>query len=210
MIGSGATAVTLVPAMAGDAAHVTMLQRSPSYVFSLPAFDKISEFLNRFLSDERVYEMGRKRNIVIQRGLYKACRRWPHLMRRFLLSQVRRRVGPSFDMSHFTPNTCRGTSGCARCPTATVRRAGLGQASVVTDEIETFTEKGILLKSGRELDADIIVTATGLNLQMLGGMQLSVDGEARALHDQMTYKGVLVEDIPNRRGCSATPMRRGR
>ena len=77
MIGSGATAVTLVPAMAGDAAHVTMLQRSPSYVFSLPAFDKISEVLGRFLSDERVYELGRKRNIVIQRGLYKACRRWP-------------------------------------------------------------------------------------------------------------------------------------
>ena len=198
MIGSGATAVTLVPAMAGDAAHVTMLQRSPSYVFSLPAFDKISEVLGRFLPDEWVYELGRKRNIVIQRGLYKACRRWPRLMRRFLLSQVRRRVGagvrhePLHAEVHAVGRAA--VRGARRRP---VRRAEPGEASVVTDEIETFTETGILLKSGRELEADIIVTATGLNLQMLGGMQLSVDGEARELHDQMTYKGVLVEDIPN-------------
>jgi len=198
VIGSGATAVTLVPAMVGDAAHVTMLQRSPSYVFSLPAFDKISEFLNRFLSDERVYEMGRKRNVVIQRGLYKACRRFPRLMRRFLLSQVRRRVGASFDMSHFTPKYMPWDERLCAVPDGDlfdVLRSG--EASVVTDEIETFTETGILLKSGRHLEADIIVTATGLNLQMLGGMALSVDGEARALHDQMTYKGILVEDIPN-------------
>ena len=198
VIGSGATAVTLVPAMAGDAAHVTMLQRSPSYVFSLPAFDKISEVLGRFLPDEWVYELGRKRNIVIQRALYKACRRWPKLMRRFLLSQVRRRVGASFDMSHFTPKYMPWDERLCAVPDGDlfdVLRSG--EASVVTDEIETFTENGILLKSGRELEADIIVTATGLNLQMLGGMQLSVDGEARELHDQMTYKGVLVEDIPN-------------
>ena len=198
VIGSGATAVTLVPAMAGDAAHVTMLQRSPSYVFSLPAFDKISEFLNRFLSDERVYEMGRKRNIVIQRGLYKACRRLPRLMRRFLLSQVRRRVGPRLRHEPLHPEVhAVGRAAVRGARRRSVRRAGSGEASVVTDEIETFTETGILLKSGRHLEADIIVTATGLNLQMLGGMQLSVDGEARALHDQMTYKGILVEDIPN-------------
>jgi len=198
VIGSGATAVTLLPAMAGDAAHVTMLQRSPSYVFSLPAFDKISEFLNRFLSDERVYEMGRKRNIAIQRAMYKACRRWPRTMRRFLLSQVRRRVGKDFDMSHFTPKYMPWDERLCAVPDGDLFDVlAKGEASVVTDEIETFTETGILLKSGQHLDADVIVTATGLNLQMLGGMQLSVDGEARALHDQMTYKGILVQDIPN-------------
>ena len=198
VIGSGATAVTLVPAMAGDAGHVTMLQRSPSYVFSLPAFDKISEVLGRVLPDEWVYAFGRKRNIVIQRALYKACRRWPKLMRRFLLAQVRRRVGASFDMSHFTPKYMPWDERLCAVPDGDLFKVlASGEASVVTDEIETFTETGILLKSGRELEADIIVTATGLNLQMLGGMQLSVDGEARELHDQMTYKGVLVQDMPN-------------
>jgi monooxygenase len=198
VIGSGATAVTLVPTMAGDAGHVTMLQRSPSYVFSLPAFDKISEVLGRFLPENRVYAFGRKRNIVIQRQLYQACRRWPRAMRRFLLWQVRRRVGPAFDMSHFTPKYMPWDERLCAVPDGDLFKVlASGEASVVTDQIETFTETGILLKSGRELEADIIVTATGLNLQMLGGMQLSVDGEARELHDQMTYKGVLVEDIPN-------------
>jgi monooxygenase len=198
VIGSGATAVTLVPAMAGDAAHVAMLQRSPSYVFSLPAFDKISEVLGRILPDEWVYELGRRRNVVIQRALYKACRRWPRLMRRFLLRQVRRRVGSSFDMTHFTPKYMPWDERLCAVPDGDLFDVlRCGEASVVTDEIETFTETGILLQSGRELDADIIVTATGLNLQMLGGMKLSVDGEARELHDQMTYKGVLVQDMPN-------------
>ncbi len=198
VIGSGATAVTLVPAMAPTAEHVTMLQRSPSYVFSLPAFDKISQFLGRFLSEERVYAMGRKRNIVMQRSMYKACRRWPKTMRRVLLSQVRRQVGESFDMSHFTPTYMPWDERLCAVPDGDLFGVlASGAASVVTDGIETFTETGILLKSGRHLEADIIVTATGLNLQMFGGMTLSMDGEARELHDQMTYKGVLVEDIPN-------------
>ncbi len=119
-------------------------------------------------------------------------------MRRFLLSQVRRRVGRAFDMSHFTPKYMPWDERLCAVPDGDLFDVlASGQASVVTDEIETFTETGILLKSGRHLEADIIVTATGLNLQMLGGMQLSVDGEARELHDQMTYKGMLVEDIPN-------------
>ena len=103
VIGSGATAVTLIPAMAADVEHITMLQRSPSYVFSLPALDKISGFLGRFLPAKWVYGLARKRNIAVQRQLYLACRRWPAQMRRFLLWQVRQHVGPSVDMSHFTP-----------------------------------------------------------------------------------------------------------
>ena len=198
MIGSGATAVTLVPAMVDDAEHVTMLQRSPSYVFSLPAVDKISEVLSRFLPDKWVYAFGRKRNIAIQRRLYLACRRWPTMMRRLLLWEVRRRVGQSVDMSNFTPKYMPWDQRMCAVPNGDLFKVlASGEASVVTDEIDTFTEKGILLKSGRELEADIIVTATGLNVQMLGGMKLSVDGEVNELHDQMTYKGVLVENLPN-------------
>ena len=198
VIGSGSTAVTLVPAIAGDAGHVTMLQRSPSYVLSMPEFDKISEVLGRFLPEKWVYAFGRKRNIVIYRQLYKACRRWPKLMRRFLLWQVRRQVGPGFDMSHFTPKYMPWDERlCAVADGDLFKVLASGEASVVTDHIETFTETGILLESGQELEADIIVTATGLNVQMMGGMQLSVDGEAREMHERMTYKGVLMQDIPN-------------
>ena len=198
VIGSGSTAVTLVPAIAGDAGHVTMLQRSPSYVVSIPEYDKISEVLGRFLPQTWVYELGRKRNIVIQRQLYKACRRWPKLMRRFLLWQVRRQVGPGFDMSHFTPKYMPWDERLCAVPDGDLFKVlASGEASVVTDQIETFTQTGISLKSGRELEADIVVTATGLNVQMLGGMHLSVDGEAREVHERMTYKAVLVQDIPN-------------
>jgi monooxygenase len=198
VIGSGATAVTLVPAMAGDAEHVTMLQRSPSYIFSLPALDKISQLLGLVLPDSWVYSFARKRNIAIQRQLYLACRRWPKQMRRFLLWRVRRHLGPSFDMSHFTPKYMPWDERLCAVPDADLFKVlASGEASIVTDQIDTFTEKGILLKSGRELEADVIVTATGLNIQMLGGMALFVDGQPRELHEQMTYRGVLVENIPN-------------
>jgi monooxygenase len=198
VIGSGATAVTLVPTMAGDAEHITMLQRSPSYIFSVPAFDKISEVLGRFLPDKWVWNLARKRNIAVQRYLYLACRRWPTQMRRVLLGQVRRHVGPDFDMSHFTPSYMPWDERLCAVPDANLFKVlRSGEASIVTDQIDTFTEKGILLKSGQELEADIIVTATGLNIQMLGGMKLSVDGATTELHDQMTYKGLLVENIPN-------------
>lgn len=201
VIGSGATAVTLVPAMAGSnpgsAAHVTMLQRSPSYIFSLPAVDKISEVLGRFLPDRWVYEFGRRRNIAIQRKLYQACRRWPKLMRRLLLWEVRRRLGRSVDMSNFTPNYLPWDERLCAVPNGDLfKTLASGAASVVTDQIETFTEKGILCKSGREIEADIIVTATGLNIQMLGGMRLIVDGAEYQLPEKMTYKGVLLENAP--------------
>jgi cation diffusion facilitator CzcD-associated flavoprotein CzcO len=198
VIGSGATAVTLVPSMAGKAGHVTMLQRSPSYVFSVPAIDKISRVLGRFLPDSWVYGFARKRNILVQRWLYQACKRWPKLMRRFLLNNVRKHVGENFDMSHFTPRYMPWDERLCAVPNGDLFSAlKSGQASMVTDQIETFTETGIRLKSGKTLEADIIVTATGLNIQMLGGMDLRVDGEARPLNGQMTYKGILVENVPN-------------
>ena len=198
VIGSGATAVTLIPAMADDVEHITMLQRSPSYIFTLPAVDRISGFLGRFLPEKWVYGLARKRNIAVQRRLYQACRRWPERMRRILLWLVRQQVGPAVDMSHFTPTYMPWDERLCAVPNGDLFKAlKSGRASVVTDHIEMFTERGILLKSGRELEADIIVTATGLNVQMLGGIQLFVDGEPRELHDQMTYKAVLIEDIPN-------------
>ncbi|MGJ7512054.1 flavin-containing monooxygenase [Variovorax sp. GT1P44] len=198
VIGSGATAVTLVPTMARDTAHITMLQRSPSYVFSVPAYDAISAALKRVLPERWVYAMARKRNLFLQRAIYKASRRWPGAMRSWLLSGVRKHVGKDFDMAHFSPRYMPWDERLCAVPDADLFKAIRdGKASIVTDHIDTFTETGIRLKSGRELQADIIVTATGLQLQSFGGMQLVVDGHPRAVNELMTYKGVLLQDVPN-------------
>lgn len=198
VIGSGATAVTLVPAMAAEAAHVTMLQRSPSYIFSVPGYDKLSEWLGRFLPARWVYATARRRNIVLQRWLYKAARRWPGLIRGWLLRGVRKRLGKDFDLRHFTPRYQPWDERLCAVPDGDLFEAiKAGKASVVTDRIETFTERGIRLQSGRELEADIVVTATGLQLQVFGGVELFVDGQLQPYHERMTYKGVLMQDVPN-------------
>ncbi len=198
VIGSGATAVTVVPAMADKAAHVTMLQRSPTYIFSVPGFDKISEVLNKFLPAPWVYGMARKRNILIQRGLYIAARRWPEKVRKWLLDGVRKEIGEHVDMKHFTPRYNPWDERLCAVPDADLFKAiRAGKASVATDAIETFTETGLQLKSGDHLDADIIITATGLQLQVLGGTELKVDQQTRAVGDLMTYKSVLMQDVPN-------------
>jgi monooxygenase len=198
VIGSGATAVTLVPAMADKAAHITMLQRSPSYIVSLPGFDTISDVLRRILPDSVVYGFARWRNIALQRGLYLACKRWPKAMRSVLISHMRRKLGKGFDMKHFTPVYMPWEQRLCVVPDADLfEKLKSGKASIVTDQIDAFTETGIRLNSGQELEADIVITATGLAIQMLGGMILSVDGEPRNLRDHMTYKGVLMQDIPN-------------
>ena len=198
VIGSGATAVTLVPAMAEDAAQVTMLQRSPSYIFSVPGYDKLSEVLGRFLPGSWVYGLARWRNITLQRWIYKAAKRWPELVRRLLLSGVRRQLGKHYDMRHFTPRYQPWDERLCAVPDGDLFKAiKSGKADVVTDQIETFTERGIRLKSGQELEADIIVTATGLQVQVFGGVELRLDGRPRPLNKLMTYKGVLVQDVPN-------------
>ena len=198
VIGSGATAVTLVPAMARTAGHVTMLQRSPSYVISLPAFDRISQFLAWILPRNWVYGLARTRNLLISRGIYVACRRWPQQARRVLLAHVRRLVGPQFDMRHFTPKYMPWDQRLCVVPNADLFEVlREGKASMETDNIEAFTETGIRLESGKHLEADIVITATGLNLQALGGMKLVVDGEVQQLSERMTYKGVLIENMPN-------------
>jgi monooxygenase len=198
VIGSGATAVTLVPAMAPDAGHVTMLQRSPSYVFSVPGYDKISAVLRRFLPERFVYAMARKRNISMQRFIYKVSKAWPGLVRSYLLRGVRKQLGDRVDMRHFTPRYQPWDERICAVPDADLFKVlKEGKASVVTDQIDTFTEKGILLKSGEHLQADIIITATGLKLQTCGGMALKVDGEEKFLGKLMTYKGSMLQDIPN-------------
>lgn len=198
VIGSGATAVTLIPAMANDTAHITMLQRSPSYVINVPNTDKLVDACRKVLSEELVYKIFRKRNIFMQRGIYKLARRFPKQMRSFLLSGAQKALGEQYDMSHFTPKYMPWDERLCAIPDndlfGVIRE---GKASVVTDEIERITETGILLKSGKTLEADIIVTATGLELQMLGGIQLSVDDAQVKFNEKLSYKGTLIEDVPN-------------
>ncbi len=198
VVGSGATAVTLVPAMADKAAHVTMLQRSPTYIFSWPAIDPLSAKMQKHLSEKMAYRIARARNVRFQRYLYRLSQKRPNLIRRWILSAARKRLGDSVDMRHFSPTYGPWDQRMCIVPDGdlfnVVRE---GKASVVTDHIDTFTEKGIRLKSGEELEADIIVTATGLSLQMFGGAQLRVDGKPAPINERVTYKGTLLEGIPN-------------
>jgi cation diffusion facilitator CzcD-associated flavoprotein CzcO len=198
VIGSGATAVTLVPAMAEDAAHVTMLQRSPSYIVSVPARDKISEGLRRVLPESIVYRLIRTRNIAIQRAIYAFAQRRPALARKLLTADARRRLGDDADLSHFTPRYDPWDQRLCIVPDGDLFAAvRAGRAEIVTDTIGTFTPDGIRLTSGAELPADLIVAATGLQVLTMGGAEIVVDGTRIAINRLLTYKGVLVEDVPN-------------
>jgi cation diffusion facilitator CzcD-associated flavoprotein CzcO len=198
VIGSGATAVTLVPAMADTATHVTMLQRSPTYIVSLPAVDKVSVKMRRLLPDRLVYRLTRARNIAVQRAMFAFSRRRPELMKKLVLAGARKQLGPDADLSHFTPSYNPWDQRLCVVPDGDLFAAvRSGRAEVVTDAVDTFTPDGIRLASGRELLADIVVTATGLQVQLLGGAEITVDGEPVAINRVMTYKGVLVEDVPN-------------
>lgn len=198
VIGSGATAVTLVPALATDAASVIMLQRSPSYVASLPNREALLPWL-AWLPGDLALRVIRWKNVLFSLALYKYCRHFPERARRFLIGSVRQQLGPDFDVAtHFTPSYDPWDQRLCLAPDADFFRAiREGRASVVTDHIESFTESGLRLKSGAELAADIIVTATGLRVQMLGGAQLQVDGRRVALNEATTYKGAMFSDVPN-------------
>lgn len=198
VIGSGATAVTLVPAMTDKAAHVTMLQRSPSYVISMPEKDAISNGLRKVLPDSWVYKAARVRNVLLSMGIYNFSRSQPEKMRKFLLSQVEKQVGPNVDMKHFSPKYSPWDERLCAVPDGDMfKQLKAGRASVVTDQIEQFTENGIRLKSGAELEAEIIVTATGLEVQMLGGIELRLDGQPVKVSEKLYYKGAMIEDVPN-------------
>ncbi len=199
VIGSGATAVTLVPAMAERAAHVTMLQRSPSFVVTLPARDPIAGWLRRWLPEGAAYRLTRWKNVLLGMLIYGLSRRRPAFMRRLFLYGVRRELGPSYDVAtHFTPRYEPWDERLCFVPDADLFAAiRSGKASVVTDHVERFTETGLRLRSGAHLDADVIVTATGLDLKLLSGLSLVVDGRPVVLAETMAYKGMMYSDVPN-------------
>lgn len=199
VIGSGATAVTLVPELAKRAAHVTMLQRSPTYVVSIPARDPIANGLRARLPLRAAYALTRGKNITLSMAFYEFCRRRPKLAKRLLMRTVKAQLkGSSTAESHFTPSYNPWDQRLCVVPDGDLFKALRGgSASVVTDHIETFTEKGIRLRSGAELDADLIVTATGLKLKFLGGLELEVDGKRVDPSKTMTYKGMMFSDVPN-------------
>jgi monooxygenase len=198
IIGSGATAVTLVPAMVADAAHVTMLQRTPTYYFSAPNLEKFIVVLGKVFPAQWIYSGLRSTYISLQRALYKSARRWPQAMQKFFLRPVKRALGTRVDMRHFTPDYMPWDQRLCVVPDGDLFKAiKSGKASVVTDQIASFTENGVLLKSGELLDADIIVTATGLRLKTFGGIEVSVDGKTLATNQLLSYRAVLMQDIPN-------------
>jgi monooxygenase len=199
IIGSGATAVTLVPAMAKTAGHVTMLQRSPSYIISMPEQDRIANALRRVLPATWAYRLSRWKNVMFMTCFYQVSQLFPNFVKRALLNKVREHLGTDFDVEkHFTPRYNPWTQRLCLVPDADMFEAiKSNRASVVTDHIEAFTKKGLLLKSGQELEADIIVTATGLVMQALGGIELSVDGQRVAAGAALAYKGVMMSGVPN-------------
>lgn len=199
VIGSGATAVTLIPELADDAKSVTMLQRSPSYVMSLPAVDPIAQTLQKHLPEKSAYELTRWKNIGFSAATYNFCRRFPKPARAFILKETKRQVGEVLDVDvHFSPSYNPWEQRMCAVPNADLFKAiRAGKAHVVTDHIETFTPTGIRLQSGQELPADIIVSATGLKMKFLAGMAMTVDGKAVRIADGLAYKGLMLSGVPN-------------
>ena len=198
VVGSGATAMTLVPAMAEDAGHVTMLQRSPTYVVSRPAQDGIANRLRKLLPESLAYKIVRKKNVALGQLFYDKTRKQPAKVKDKLLDLTRKELGDEMVDRHFTPSYNPWDQRLCLIPDGDLYEAlKNGSASVVTDHIETFTPTGIQLESGRHLDADIIVTATGLQLVTVGEMDFTVDGEPVDFSRTWTYKGLAYSDIPN-------------
>ena len=199
VIGSGATAVTLVPALARTAAHVTMLQRSPTYVVARPAQDAFANRLRRLLPARLAYGIARWQRVLLGMYFFNLCRRNPARAKHLILGGVRAHLGPDYDIErHFTPRYNPWEQRLCLVPDGDLFEAINAQrASVVTDRIESFTETGLKLASGATLDADLIVTATGLNLQVLGGLELTVDGERVDLARTLNYKGMMYSGVPN-------------
>jgi len=199
VIGSGATAVTLIPALAQDAAQVTMLQRSPSYVVSLPERDRLAEVLRRHLPATLVYRVVRSKNVLLTMLNYQASRRFPTLMKSVLRKGVERQLPAGYDIdTHFTPRYQPWDQRLCVAPDGDLFQSiRTGRAVVVTDRLERFTEKGVRLTSGTELEADVIVTATGLNLLLFGGVTLDIDGTPVDLSQHVGYKGIMFSEIPN-------------
>ncbi len=198
IIGSGATAVTLAPALAGTAQQVTLLQRSPSYIMTLPSTDRLSRALHKVLPERWVYGLARARNIWLARMFFKGSRRWPNAMRKLLVRAAKSQLGPDFDMRHFTPRYKPWDERVCFVPDGDLFTAiEDGSIEVVTERIRAFTADGVLLQSGKKIPADVVVMATGLNVQMLGGATIEVDGAPVKIPEKLVYKAVMVEGVPN-------------
>ena len=199
VIGSGATAVTLIPAMAEQTAHITMLQRSPSYVMPVPRRDPIAMALKRLLGHRRGYEAARRFNIAQQRWVYRFAQGQPALARQLIRTVNRRLLPDGFDVdTHFNPDYDPWDQRLCAMPDGDLFRAiRRGQASVVTGRIATFTPTGIRLESGEDLEADIVVTATGLELQLFGGIEVCIDGAPVEVPERVAFRGMMLSDVPN-------------
>jgi monooxygenase len=199
VIGSGATAVTLVPEMAKTAAHVTMLQRSPTYVVSRPAEDAVANWLRTKLPAKIAYDVVRWRNVLMQLFFFQLARKRPALMKKKMIEGVASELGPDYDVArHFTPTYNPWDQRVCLVPDADLFASiRSGRAAVVTDTIDRLTPSGIRLSSGDELPADIIVAATGLQLQLMSDVEFAVDGTVHRLNEALTYKGMMFSDVPN-------------
>jgi len=199
VIGSGATAMTIIPSMADEVEHITMLQRSPTYVVSFPDKDVIANTLRKFLPAMWAYNLTRFKNTWMQHRMYSRTRTAPEKVKKFLLRRVRKALGPDYDVEkHFTPRYNPWDQRMCLIPNGDLWQAiNSGRASVVTETIDHFTKKGIRLQTGEELEADIIIVATGLNMKVLGGARFEVDGKPVNFPDTFTYKGMMYSDVPN-------------
>ncbi|MBY0581625.1 MAG: NAD(P)/FAD-dependent oxidoreductase [Sphingomonas sp.] len=199
VIGSGATAVTIVPEVAKQAAHVTMLQRSPTYVVSRPAEDGIANWLRRILPSKLAYALTRWKNVLFGMYFFRVARQKPAMVKGRIIDMVREHLGPDYDVDrHFTPRYNPWDQRLCLVPDADLFEAiKAGTASVVTDRVDHFDAAGIALESGDRIDADIVVTATGLELQLLSDVAFTVDGEVRDLTKTFNYKGMMYSDMPN-------------
>jgi monooxygenase len=198
IIGSGATAVTLVPELAKKAQKVTMLQRSPTYIINLPNKDIIAEFLKAILPANTAHNLVRWKNILFGVLYYKACRKWPNTMKKLILGYTKKYLGDKYDEKHFSPYYNPWDQRMCVVPDNDLFDAiKQDKADIVTDTIEKFTEKGIQLKSGQHLDADIIVTATGLALQLFGGATVQKDGSPVEITQTHVYRGAMLSGVPN-------------
>ena len=199
VIGSGATAVTLVPAMSQDTASLVMLQRTPTYIASVPKEQPLAETLRKWLPDSWVFRLIRWKQVLFQIYLYQLSRRNPQRLRKYLLGLVRKEMGPDYDVdTHFTPDYNPWDQRLCGVPDGDLFTAiRENRAEVVTDHIDQFNKEGIHLKSGKQLDADIVVLATGLNLKFAGGVQYSVDGKVLDFAEHFIFRGMMFSGLPN-------------
>ncbi len=198
VIGSGATAVTLVPEMSKKAAKVTMLQRTPTYIMTLPSVDVIARFFQKILPAKLAYSVVRWKNVLLGIAFFNASRKWPNGVRKLIQKGIKKEIGDNYDVKHFDPPYNPWDQRLCLVPDSDLfKSVKEGKAEIVTDQIERFTEKGILLKSGKELEADLIVTATGLKVQLLGGMTVHVNGVLGDSGQTHAYRGVMLSDVPN-------------